>query len=86
MRDDSGSAIPRASIQAFNIIRGGFNTSVSRPTGYYQIVDLAAGRYSLWVEAKGYTSEWIPVLIVEEGQATKEDVRLKRELPTEQAH
>lgn len=82
--DNSGPPIPRASIQAFNIIHGGFSAAISEPNGHYQIVDLASGRYSLWVEAKGYASEWIPVLIVEEGQATKKDIRLKREFPTEE--
>ena len=81
--DQAGLPIARATIQASNIMHGGVTTASSQFNGFYRIVDLAGGRYSLWVEAKGHTSELIPTVIVEEGQATRKDIQLKRELPTE---
>ena len=81
--DQAGLPIARATVQASNIMHGGVTTASSQPNGFYRIVDLAGGRYSLWVEAKGHTSELIPMVIVEEGEATRKDIQLKRELPTE---
>jgi hypothetical protein len=78
--DEKGAAIARVSVQAFDIMHGGASTASAQPNGFFRIVDLAGGRYSLWVEAKGYASEQIPVVIVEDGQATRKDIRLKREL------
>ena len=71
------------SVQASNIMHGGVATASSQPNGFYRIVDLVGGRYSLWVEARGHTSEWIPMVIVEEGRATRKDIQLTREIPTE---
>jgi hypothetical protein len=81
--DDRGLPIARATVQASDIMRAGFTAAVSQPNGFYRIADLAGGRYSLWVEAKGHSSGWIPLVIVEEGRVTKKDIQLKREIPTE---
>ena len=78
--DEKGAPISRVSVQAFNIMHGGTSTASAQPNGIFRIVDLARGRYSLWVEARGYASEQILVVIVEDGQATRRDIRLKREL------
>jgi hypothetical protein len=78
--DEKGGPIARCDVQASNIMHGGTNTAASHPNGFYRIVDLDGGRYSLWVEAKGHTSEWIPLVIVEDGRATKNDIHLEREL------
>ena len=78
--DEKGAPISRVSVQAFNIMHGGTSTASAQPNGIFRIVDLARGRYSLWVEARGYASEQILVVIVEDGQATRKDIRLKREL------
>jgi hypothetical protein len=82
--DEKGLPIARATVQASNIMHGGLTKASSQPNGFYRIVDLVGGRYSLWVEAKGHTSEWIPMVIVEEGQTTRKDIQLKREIPTEE--
>jgi hypothetical protein len=78
--DENGAPIARVSVQAFNIMHAGVSTASAQANGFYRIVDLAGGRYSLWVEARGYASEQIPVVIVEDGQATRKDIQLKREL------
>ena len=78
--DEKGAPIARGSVQALNIMHGGASTASAQANGFYRIVDLAGGRYSLWVEARGYASEQILVVIVEDGQATRKDIRLKREL------
>ena len=78
--DDKDAPIARASVQAFDIMHGGASTASAQPNGFFRIVGLAGGRYSLWVEAKGYASEQIPIVIVEDGQATRKNIQLKREL------
>jgi len=65
------------------LIFEGVTTASSQPNGFYRIADLAGGRYSLWADAKGHASEWIPMVIVEEGKTTRKDIQLKREIPTD---
>ena len=78
--DEKSAPVARVSVEAFNIMHGGTSMASAQPNGFFRIGDLAGGRYSLWVEARGYTSERIPVVIVEDGQATRKDIQLKREL------
>ena len=77
--DEKGAPIARGSVQALNIMHGATSTVSAQANGFYRIVDLAGGRYSLWIEARGYASEQIPLVVVEEGQATRKDIQLKRE-------
>jgi len=81
--DQAGIPVVRATVQATNILHGGVTTASSQPNGFYRIAGLAAGRYSLWAEAKGHASEWIPIVIVEDGQSTRKDIQLTREIPTD---
>jgi hypothetical protein len=60
---------------------GGCCAVVSQPNSFYRIADLDGGRYSLWVEAKGYTLQWILEVVVDV-RVTRKDIQLKRELPT----
>jgi hypothetical protein len=83
--DEKGAPIARGSVQALNTMHGGASTVSAQANGFYRILDLAGGRYSLWIEAKGYASEQIPLVVVEEGQATRKDIQLKRE-PTLSKH
>jgi len=80
--DQVGMPIAQARIQACNTMYGGCTSTVSEPSGSYRIDGLAAGRYSLWAEARMHTSEWTPVIIVEEGQMTRHDIQLRRDIPT----
>ena len=83
--DEKGAPIARGSVQALNIMHGGASTASAQANGFYRIVDLAGGRYTLWIEARGYASEQIPMVVVEDGQATRKDIQLKRE-PTLSKH
>jgi len=78
--DEKGAPIAQGSVQAYDIMHGRASTASAQANGFYRIVDLAGGRYSLWVEARGYASEQIPLVVVEDGQATRRDIQLKREL------
>ena len=80
--DQAGIPIAQARIQACNTMRGGCSATVSTPNGAYRIEGLEAGRYSLWAEARMHNSEWTPMIIVEEGQMTRHDIQLRREIPT----
>jgi len=79
VRDENGTPIARVSIQAFNIMHGETSAASAQPNGFFRIVDIAGGRYSLWVEARGYTSAHIPMVIVEDGRPTRKDIQLKRD-------
>jgi len=80
--DQAGIPVPMASVQVCNTLYGGCGSAISQPNGYYEITGLAAGRYTLWAQARRYTSEWIPIVIVEEGKMTRQDLLLRREIPT----
>ena len=80
--DQIGMPIGQARVQACNTMYGGCASTISEPSGSYRIDGLVAGRYSLWAEAKMHTSEWTPVVVVEEGQMTRHDIQLRRDIPT----
>ena len=84
VRDEQGSPVTGATLQAFDIMRGGCCTVTSQANGFYRIADLIPGRYSLWVEAKGHSSKWLPRVVVEEGRSTRTDIRLRREVPRDE--
>lgn len=80
--DQAGIPIAQARLQACNTMRGDCSSTLSDTNGSYRIEGLVQGRYSLWAEAKMHNSEWTPMLIVEEGQMTRHDIQLRREIPT----
>ena len=80
--DQVGMPIAQARVQVCNTMRGDCTSTLSEPSGSYRVDGLVAGRYSLWAEAKMHNSEWTPMLIVEEGQMTRHDIQLRREIPT----
>jgi len=80
--DQAGIPVVEASVQVCNTMRGNCSGTVSQANGFYRITGLVAGRYTLWAEAKRYTSEWMPVIVVEEGQMMRQDIQLRREIPT----
>jgi hypothetical protein len=86
VRDQTGRPIVRVAVQAFNIMHGGVTAAVSQANGFFRISELVGGRYSLWIQVKGYTAEEIPMLVVEDGQATRKDIQLKQELAHQTRH
>lgn len=77
--DENRTAVAGASVEARNILRGMVSRTQSKADGSYRIGDLAPGRYSLWAEANGHTCEWIPLVIVQEGQHSRQDFTLRCE-------
>jgi len=80
--DQAGIPVMQAKVEACNVFRGGCIGTVSQSNGFYRISGLPAGRYSLWAEANRYGSVWMPLIIVDEGQTTRQDIELRREIPT----
>ena len=68
--------IADASVEARNLMSGAMFRTESGSDGRYELTHLRPGRYSLWVEALGHDSMWIPQVIVERGQVTHKDILL----------
>src|SRR5271165_1027891 len=83
--DEKGAPVSSASVEARNTLRGLVNRTKCKGDGFYQIADLVPGRYSLWAEANGFSCQWIPQVIVQEGQHTRQDFHLtcEKQAPTE---
>lgn len=75
--DDRGP-ISDASVEARNMMSGAVFRVRSGADGAYEFEDLKAGRYSIWVNARGCDSAWIPGVVVERGQTTRRDIQLSR--------
>ena len=75
--DDLG-LVAEASVEARNVMSGTVFSTKSDEVGHYKLVDLRAGRYSLWVEASGHDLIWIRQVIVERGQTAHNDIRVGR--------
>jgi len=73
--NQSGPVV-KASVEIRNVITGLLLHTESDAKGNYKFESLRAGRYSLWVEAAGNDSVWIPDVFVENGQTTRHSVKL----------
>ena len=78
--DEIGVSIPQARVEARSMTHQSFYSAVSGSNGFYRFADLRPGKYSLSATAGGHASEWIPLVIVEEGGPTRQDIRLAREV------
>jgi hypothetical protein len=76
--NESGPVV-KASVEIRNIMTGFLIHTESDAHGAYTFSSLRAGRYSLWVQAPGNDSVWIPDVFVENGHITHEAVRLDRQ-------
>jgi hypothetical protein len=68
--------IENASIEARNVMSGAMFRTESDVVGHYELNNLRPGRYSLWVEAVGHDSVWIPQIVIERGETTHKDICL----------
>ncbi len=73
---DARGPVAGASVEARNLVSGDVFNAESDANGEYILEHLRPGQYSLWVEARGHDSLWVPRVVVEHGQAAREDVRL----------
>jgi Carboxypeptidase regulatory-like domain len=78
--DESGPVVG-ASLEARNRVHGDTARTYSDARGHFKLCDLRAGLYSLWGQAEGHDSVWIQSVIVEHGQAVRQDVRLRKVSP-----
>jgi len=82
VRDQVGMPIMQAKVQVCDVMYGGCVSTASQPNGFYRIAGIASGRYSLWAEASRHASVYMPLIIVEQGHMTRQDIELSREIPT----
>jgi hypothetical protein len=78
---DERGPVVNAMVEARNVMSGAMTQTFSDVQGRYSFPRLHAGRYSLWVRAEAHNSVWIPRVVVERGQVTREDVRLNLTAP-----
>ena len=52
--DASGAAVPKATVLVHNVATGVDSTTLSKPTGEYQIINLPVGTYTITVTAAGF--------------------------------
>ena len=70
--------VAHAMVEARNVMSGATFCVESDKDGHYKVAELRAGRYSLWVNAAGHDSIWIPQILVERGATVHKDVFLAR--------
>lgn len=75
---DGRGPVVNASVEARNLVSGLVENTESDAGGHYVIERLRPGVYSLWVEAAGHDSVWIPKVVVEAGQSARQDVQLNQ--------
>ena len=75
--DDHGPIL-NASIEVRHLVGGAVIVVDSGAGGEYSVNNLRPGMYSLWVEAHGHDSLWVPQIVVEAGQTTRRDIHLER--------
>ena len=75
--DQSGAALPAATLVAKNIATGVENSTVSTSTGEYRIQNLLAGKYSVFVDAGGFTKSVVNDIAVDINQTVTVNVTLQ---------
>jgi hypothetical protein len=75
--DASESAVPGASVVARNLDTGVERTAESNALGFYVVVALPAGPYSITVSKAGFQSQTVPQLILEVDQNATINMSLK---------
>jgi len=73
---DEASSVSNASVEARNVLSGAEFHAESDAVGHYKLENLPSGPYSLWVQATGHDSLWVPPIHVERGQAVHQDLHL----------
>src|ERR1700687_662374 len=74
--ENARGPIANASVEVRDVMSGAMLRVESAPDGHYDVDNLRPGRYSLWVEALGHDSKWIPQIVVERGEIVHKDIRL----------
>ena len=74
--DSSQAAVPGARIVVTDLATGVERNAISNGVGLYVITALPASRYSVSVEREGFTSQRIPELVLQVGQAATVNMAL----------
>ena len=74
--DQSGAAVPGATVSARNIATGVEKSTVSTSAGEYRIQNLLAGKYSVVVDASGFTKSVVNDIAVDINQTVTANVTL----------
>jgi hypothetical protein len=76
IKDPSGAAIPNATVKLLNLDTNVARTAASNGDGFYAIVDIPPGRYSLEATANGFSSQQVASLTLAVGQTATLDFSL----------
>ena len=79
--DETGAPVSRAAVHAYTKLRGDSGHTMTENNGFYRISGLNGGQYSLYAQAQGYSLGWVPTVNVDDGQATHQNVQVRRENP-----
>ena len=75
--DQSGAAVPGATVTAKSVERGLVYTSVTNDSGLYRVAQLPVGTYEVKVEKPGFASATIPPFVLTLNQIARIDIGMK---------
>lgn len=76
--DEDRLAVASATVSARNIFSGESEYTTTGTGGFYKFDAMKQGRYSVFVEAEGYGTTWVPTVFLVRGQHTELDITLAR--------
>jgi len=76
VRDTDGGALPGATVEAKNVETGLTSTATSRADGFYQVINLPTGRYSVTATLSGFRPGVRPDVRLDIGTAATVDFKL----------
>jgi Carboxypeptidase regulatory-like domain len=75
--DQSGAAVPGATVTAKSVERGLVYTAVTNDSGLYRVAQLPVGTYEVKVEKPGFASASIPPFVLTLNQIARIDIGMK---------
>ena len=75
--DPSGAVVPGASIRVTNVDTQVTTTAVTNPTGYYLVVNLTPGTYTIAAQKEGFKTATRSALTLQVAQSATVDLRLE---------
>ena len=83
--DEDQRPIEGAQVSASNVFSREIEMVQSDAAGYYKLVPLRQGRYSVFVKADGHGCTWVFNILLFRGQHTQLDIVLRRSQKKDQA-
>src|SRR6516162_6194333 len=75
--DQTGAAVPDATVTAINLESGASRTAVSAASGRYQLLELPVGRYEVHASKAGFADEIRKGIYLVVGQDATADLNLR---------